>query len=119
LCPESWAVLSSVCFDDCDLNGHLHDQLIDAQPGPRRVIIAAETWATGFAHADPELLLGWLFRLFNRLMGASVNGYVATTSKLLRVPILVLIVYVGLVGLTYTGFHSLPTGFIPLRTKVI
>jgi multidrug efflux pump len=64
-----------------------------------------------------NFFLGWLFRLFNRLMGASVNGYVTTTSRLLRVPILVLIVYVGLVGLTYTGFHSLPTGFIPAQDK--
>ncbi len=64
-----------------------------------------------------DLLLGWLFRIFNRLMGASVNGYVSVTSKLLRVPMLVLCVYGGLVWLTYFGFQSLPTGFIPSQDK--
>lgn len=64
-----------------------------------------------------DFLLGWLFRIFNRLMSASVNGYVSTTSKLLRVPVLVLLVYGGLLGLTYFGFQALPTGFIPSQDK--
>ena len=64
-----------------------------------------------------DVLLGWLFRIFNRLMSASVNGYVSTTSKLLRVPVLVLLVYGGLLGLTYFGFQALPTGFIPSQDK--
>jgi hydrophobe/amphiphile efflux-1 (HAE1) family protein len=64
-----------------------------------------------------DFLFGWLFRLFNRLMNASVRGYVSATSKLLRVPALVLVVYAGLVVLTYFGFQSLPTGFIPSQDK--
>jgi multidrug efflux pump subunit AcrB len=66
-----------------------------------------------------NFLLGWLFRLFNRLMGASVNGYVATTSRLLRVPVLVLIVYVGLSASHIPVFILFPPASFPLRTKVI
>ncbi|MFN9720183.1 MAG: efflux RND transporter permease subunit, partial [Planctomycetota bacterium] len=64
-----------------------------------------------------DFLLGWLFRVFNRLMGASIHGYVSITSKLLRIPMLVVVVYGGLLWLTYFGFQSLPTGFIPSQDK--
>mgnify|MGYP002782048681 CR=1 FL=1 len=32
-------------------------------------------------------------------------------------PAMVLLVYGGLLGLTYFGFNSLPTGFIPTQDK--
>ncbi len=64
-----------------------------------------------------NLLFGWLFRIFNFGMRWSVFGYTAMTGRLLRVPVLVLVVYVGLLGLTWAGFKSLPTGFIPSQDK--
>ncbi|MFO0975244.1 MAG: multidrug efflux RND transporter permease subunit [Planctomycetaceae bacterium] len=64
-----------------------------------------------------NLLFGWLFRVFNFGMRWSVSGYTAMTGRLLRVPVLVLVVYVGLLGLTWAGFKSLPTGFIPSQDK--
>jgi multidrug efflux pump len=64
-----------------------------------------------------DFLLGWLFRLFNYGMTKSINGYAHATSRLLRVPMLVLLVYGGLLGLTYLGFNSLPRGFIPSQDK--
>jgi multidrug efflux pump len=64
-----------------------------------------------------DFLLGWLFRLFNYGMTKSINGYAHATSRLLRVPMLVLLVYSGLLGLTYLGFNSLPRGFIPSQDK--
>jgi len=53
-------------------------------------------------------LFGWFFRLFNLGMNKSIDGYAFATSRLLRVPALVLVVYAGLLGLTYFGFNSLP-----------
>lgn len=64
-----------------------------------------------------NFLFGWLFRIFNLGMRWSVTGYTSITGRLLRVPVLVLIVYVGLLGLTWVGFKSLPTGFIPGQDK--
>ena len=64
-----------------------------------------------------DVALGWFFWLFNRGLGISTNGYAWMVGKLLRVPALVLIVYGGLLVLTYWGFLQLPTGFIPLQDK--
>ena len=64
-----------------------------------------------------DFLFGWFFRLFNFGMQKSINGYAFATSRLLRVPVLVLLVYGGLLGLTYFGFNSLPRGFIPSQDK--
>jgi multidrug efflux pump len=61
--------------------------------------------------------LGWLFRGFNSAMRFSVTGYEYGVGKLLRVPLLVLTVYGGLLVLTWYGFTSLPSGFIPTQDK--
>jgi len=61
--------------------------------------------------------LGWLFRGFNSGMRFSVQGYEYGVGKLLRVPLLVLTVYGGLLILTWYGFTSLPSGFIPTQDK--
>ncbi|MFM7166426.1 MAG: efflux RND transporter permease subunit [Planctomycetaceae bacterium] len=61
--------------------------------------------------------LGWLFRSFNSLMRSSVSGYEYGVGKLLRIPLLVLSVYGGLLLLTWYGFNSLPSGFIPTQDK--
>lgn len=64
-----------------------------------------------------NLFFGWFFRLFNFGMRWSILGYTSITGRLLRVPALVLIVYAGLLGLTWAGFQVLPTGFIPSQDK--
>lgn len=64
-----------------------------------------------------DFLLGWLFRLFNSGMRLSVSGYTAVTARLLRVPTLVLVIYGGLLVLTWSGFQALPRGFIPTQDK--
>jgi hydrophobe/amphiphile efflux-1 (HAE1) family protein len=60
-----------------------------------------------------NLTLGWLFRGFNWLFTASTNIYVRGVEVLLRVSVIVLLVYAGLLGLTYFEFIRAPTGFIP------
>ncbi|MGH7227274.1 MAG: efflux RND transporter permease subunit, partial [Gemmataceae bacterium] len=62
-------------------------------------------------------VLGWSFYQFNRLFDLSTTIYTRTVSGLLRVSLLVLLVYGGLLALTWTGFRATPTGFIPQQDK--
>lgn len=68
------------------------------------------TWLT-------DMTLGWFFRLFNAVFHFATGGYVRAVGGLLRVAVVVLIVYGGLLGLTYWEFGRLPTGFIPTQDK--
>jgi hydrophobe/amphiphile efflux-1 (HAE1) family protein len=60
-----------------------------------------------------NFLFGWFFRIFNRVLGAVTAGYAATARRVVRFSAVALLVYVGLMYLTYVGFRRTPTGFIP------
>jgi multidrug efflux pump len=62
-------------------------------------------------------LLSWFFRVFNRGFTAVTTGYVGTVGWMLRGSPLVLILYGGLLYLTYDLFQKTPTGFIPSQDK--
>ena len=62
-------------------------------------------------------LLGAFFWGFNWLFARTVNGYGRLVHGVLRVSVLALVVYVGLLGLTYWEFITVPTGFIPPQDK--
>ena len=64
-----------------------------------------------------DRLLGWFFRLFNVVFGASTDLYVRLVGGLLRVSLIALLVYGGLLALTYWQFNRAPTGFIPQQDK--
>lgn len=64
-----------------------------------------------------DMTLGWLFNLFDLVFRTTTKMYVAVIGKFLRVPILVLAVYCGLLWLTNWSFQQLPTGFIPSQDK--
>ncbi len=64
-----------------------------------------------------HLLLGWFFWLFNFAFTRATNIYTRAVGMLLRVSAIVLILYVGLLGLTYWGFKTLPAGYIPSQDK--
>jgi hydrophobe/amphiphile efflux-1 (HAE1) family protein len=64
-----------------------------------------------------DLLLGWFFRLFNAGFGAGTHGYTRAVAGLLRVSVTTLLVYAGLLYLTYWQFNRVPTGFIPQQDK--
>jgi hydrophobe/amphiphile efflux-1 (HAE1) family protein len=64
-----------------------------------------------------NLLLGWFFRLFNAFFGTSTAIYVRLVAASLRVSILVMLVYGGLLFLTYEEFTRAPTGFVPQQDK--
>ena len=61
--------------------------------------------------------LGWLFRGFNRAFGRGTVWYSRAVGRLIQVSTVALLVYCGLLALTYFGFKSVPTGFIPPQDK--
>ncbi|MDB5318647.1 MAG: hydrophobe/amphiphile efflux family transporter [Phycisphaerales bacterium] len=60
-----------------------------------------------------NLVFGWFFRIFNRVLGALTAGYVAVEHRVIRFAVIALVAYLGLIYLTYVGFSRTPTGFIP------
>ncbi|MFC5039119.1 efflux RND transporter permease subunit [Tianweitania sediminis] len=62
-------------------------------------------------------LFGWFFRLFNRFFDSASNAYVWTVRRAVRFSVLVLLVYAGLVGMTWMGFQAVPNGFVPAQDK--
>ena len=74
------------------------------------------------AHRDPlswaiNLSLGWFFTLFNKTFSLSVAGYTRIVGKLLRLSVLVLLVYGGLLYFTVWSFGKMPLGFIPAQDQ--
>jgi hydrophobe/amphiphile efflux-1 (HAE1) family protein len=57
--------------------------------------------------------LDLFFSGFNRLFERLSNGYAAITRRVLRISALMLILYGGLIALTFFGFGRTPSGFIP------
>ena len=53
------------------------------------------------------------FAVFNRLFDKLANGYAGVTRRALRISGLMLVIYAGLIGLTYFQFARTPSGFIP------
>ncbi|MFL5339170.1 MAG: efflux RND transporter permease subunit [Gemmataceae bacterium] len=64
-----------------------------------------------------DLVLGWFFRLFNAVFGAGTSAYAWVVGKFLRMNLLVLLVYAGLLVLTYWTFLKAPTGFVPQQDQ--
>src|SRR5262249_42021726 len=64
-----------------------------------------------------DLVLGWFFKGFNWVFDRATSLYGQTVSIMLRLSIIVLLVYAGLIGLTYLGFRAVPAGFIPEQDK--
>ena len=58
-------------------------------------------------------LLGWCFRAFNRGLHHATHGYTRIIGGLLRVSLIVLVLYGGLLGVTWWRFKVTPAGFIP------
>jgi multidrug efflux pump len=58
-------------------------------------------------------LLGAFFRAFNAGFGRATGGYVRLVGGLLRVSVVVLFVYGGLLLVTWWQFNRTPRGFIP------
>ncbi len=61
--------------------------------------------------------LGRFFEGFNWVFDRTTRAYGRTVGWGLRLSVIVLLVYVGLIGLTGFGFNRVPSGFIPSQDK--
>jgi multidrug efflux pump len=62
-------------------------------------------------------LFGPLFRVFNRGFDAAAHGYARLVRGVVRFSLVALVIYVGLLALTWAGFRAVPPGFIPQQDK--
>lgn len=75
---------------------------------------AAAGWVLG---RPLNAILGSVFRRFNQWFERATGAYTRTVGYLLRGSVVVLVVYGGLLALTYQGFMRAPKGFIPAQDK--
>ncbi len=64
-----------------------------------------------------DRLFGWFFRGFNRFFGASSEAYGRGVGRILTRKSLIMVVYVVLLGVTFTLFRAVPGGFVPAQDK--
>jgi multidrug efflux pump len=107
------------------LTPHLHGLFGEVPAELSELVSRAPDWALPAAAATLGVLAGWFvapalnrllggfFRLFNAGFARATTGYVHAVGGLLRVTALTLLVYGGLLALTYATFISTPRGFIP------
>jgi multidrug efflux pump subunit AcrB len=62
-------------------------------------------------------VLDYFFRGFNWFFQRFTQGYGKTVGWSLRLAVIVLLIYVGLIGLTGFGFSRVPKGFVPIQDK--
>ncbi len=105
----------------------------DSEAAPGGLIAALLTWGVYLILFLPGAVaggaLGWflirpanwalgrLFRGFNWVFERATQAYGKTVGWCLRLSVIVLLVYVGLIGLTGFGFTRVPTGFVPIQDK--
>jgi multidrug efflux pump subunit AcrB len=93
-------------------------QAVAAWPWSAKVVAACVGALAGWVVGRPmNWLLGETFRLFNNGFNFSTGVYTRIVGRLLRVSAVALLVYGGLLYLTYLGFTRTPTGFIPSQDK--
>jgi multidrug efflux pump subunit AcrB len=66
-----------------------------------------------------DLLLGWVFRLFNFGFTRGTRGYGWLVGRALRGSVIVLVLYAGLLGLTWVGFNGLPRDALPEKARAV
>ncbi len=64
-----------------------------------------------------QRVLGAFFNGFNRMLESFAGGYGAVVGKLVRRTAIVMLVYLGLMGLTGFQFSIVPGGFIPAQDQ--
>jgi multidrug efflux pump len=92
---------------------------------PFQVTADSLPWVTAIAGAIAGAIVAWpanrvlgiAFRAFNRGFDYVSRVYTWTVGKLLRVSLVALVLYGGLLYLTYAGFQQAPKGFIPTQDK--
>ena len=85
--------------------------------GVRLALFAAGAVTGSAASPLVNLLLTGFFRVFNLFFDLTTGAYGAIVGLLLKLSIVVIAAYIGLMALTYYGFTTVPVGFIPEQDK--
>jgi len=93
-------------FNSLTLSPALASRLLSPHGAPRDVVQRAA-----------DYLFGWFFRLFNRFFARGSAAYTQGVGRVLRVAAVAIVLYVGLIGLTFEGFARVPPGFVPTQDK--
>ncbi len=64
-----------------------------------------------------DFAFGWFFRPFNRFFEWASQKYSNGVARLLRLAVIALVVYAGLVAATALLFNKIPSGFVPTQDK--
>jgi multidrug efflux pump len=80
-------------------------------------VFAAGVVAGVLAARVVNAVLAAFFRGFNRAFDVTISGYGRAIGVFLRLSAIVLLVYVGLIALTFLAFKVVPQGFIPEQDK--
>jgi multidrug efflux pump len=104
-----------------EVGGHGHEPTTPANPTAvwalRTVVFLVGAVGGWLAGVVINRALGAFFRGFNWLFDVTINGYGKAVGIMLRLSVIALLVYAGLMGLTYLGFKAVPVGFIPEQDK--
>jgi len=71
-----------------------------------------------FSRVLDALFLRVVFKPFNRFFEGLSKAYVGIVKRIIRGATILLILYFGLMGLTYNYFQNTPTGFVPGQDKM-
>ncbi len=93
-------------FNSLTLSPALSARLLKGHHGPKDALTRGM-----------DFVFGWFFRPFNRFFEWASQKYSNGVARLLRLSVIALIVYVGLLGATALLFKKVPSGFVPTQDK--
>ncbi|MEM8883023.1 MAG: multidrug efflux RND transporter permease subunit [Planctomycetota bacterium] len=82
-------------------------------PALAAIILKPKDQQRGIFSRLLRLVFGWFFRLFNVVFDWGSKVYAAVIQRTLRLRWLAVLLFAGLLVLTWIGFQRVPTGFIP------
>jgi multidrug efflux pump len=103
--------------------GHGPDEAAASHPGSaglwtvRLIALIAAGAAGWFLSGAVNRFLRAFFAAFNWVFDRTINGYGVAVAATLRLSAIALLLYGGLMGLTYLGFRTVPVGFLPDQDK--
>lgn len=86
-------------------------------PALSAILLKPKGSAKGFLSRLGDVTFGSFFRLFNFSFHLTTSVYVTLVKGLLRLSLIVVLLYGGLLFLTYKTFTNMPTGFIPIQDR--